>query len=523
MKKCTWAAIPSLVKTGDVIGLAALTVSNLPAALLSSLIEHYNQHHEPTQLTMMMANDISSRGLATELDDFVERHMVDRVIMSIMTASPRTAQAIKHNELEAYFLPQGVIATHYRQTNAITPGVITKIGLNTHIDPRYQGGRVNDKTTASLVSFLNIDGEDFLHYQLPPLDVALLRGTYADEQGNIYMDEEAHLGESYSLALNAKSNGGTVIVQVKAIVDKGQQNPNHVYIPGSLVDYVYVVEDTSQHRQVIQTMYQPTLSGQARIDIIPEPPLPFNVRKLMLRRAAQFLSVGDTMSIGYGINNELTNLLHEEHVNDLVQPIMDIGIFGGFIGSREHFGMNYNSDVRMRHELTWDYIYNGGVSIALMSFAEVDQHGNVNVSYFGNRMNGCGGFIDISQSVQKLILTGTLIAGAKLSIEDQQLSVVEEGHTQKFVETVSNIDFNASYAKSLHQEVFFVTDRAVFELQEDGLTLIEVAPGLDIEQDIIAQMGFTPKISPQLKEVDPAMYQAKWGQLRQTIQSNRIV
>ncbi|MBT2810151.1 CoA-transferase [Staphylococcus coagulans] len=519
MKQCTLETFKTLIHDGDVIGLAALTVSNLPTALLYGLAEQYDETASPAHLTFMLANDISTGGHTIDLDHFIQRNMVDRIIMSIMTASPLTAQAIQSNQVEAYFLPQGVIATHYRQTNHLTPGIITKIGLHTHIDPRYKGGKANEKTQESLVSLINIEGEEFLHYHLPAVNIALLRGTYADEKGNIYMDEEAHLGESYSVALNAKAHHGTVVVQVKAIVDSNQQNPNHVFIPGSLVDYIYVVEDIAYHRQLIQTQYSPALSGQMRVESLPEPPLPFSIRKLILRRAAQFLTTGDTISIGFGINNELTNLLHEERVEHLVQPIMDIGIFGGFIGSRDYYGMNFNVDARMRHDLTWDFIYNSGISIAFMSFAEVDQYGHVNVSYFGHRMNGCGGFIDISQSVQKIVFSGTLVARGQLSVSNQALHVEQQGQTQKFVSNVSNIDFNADYAKSLQQEIYYVTERAVFQLTQDGLMLIEIAPGLDIERDVIAQMGFRPLVSKNLKTIDTSIYHHVWGALLDRIQT----
>ncbi|HFV7263997.1 TPA: acyl CoA:acetate/3-ketoacid CoA transferase, partial [Staphylococcus aureus] len=308
-----------------------------------------------------------------------------------------------------------------------------------------------------------------------------------------------------------------VIVQVKALVDDYQLKPNEVVIPGNLVDYVYVTEDEKNHRQVIQSHYLPALSGEERIDGIPEPALPFNSRKLILRRAAQFLTYGDTISIGYGINNELSNLLHEECVEHDVQPILDVGIFGGFVGSREHFGMNYNADVRMPHDRAWDFIYNNGVSVAYLSFAEVDQYGNVNVSYFNDRLNGCGGFIDITQSVNKIIFSGTFVAGSHVSCHNQRLNIETEGQNQKFVSDVSHIDFNAQYSQLLEQEVYFVTDRAVFELTNQGLKLIEIAPGLDLHKDILNQMAFKPIIADHLKLIDTSIYKEKWGQLKQSI------
>ena len=517
MKHINESEVKTIVKDGDVIGLAALTVSNLPAEVLQLLLNQYDETQSPKDLTFILANDISSGGFTVELDDFVERGMIKKVIMSIMTASKKTVNAIKSNAIQAYFLPQGVIATHYRQSNFVTPGVFTKIGLHTGVDPLYQGGKANTCTTQDIVSRVTLHDETYLHYDFPPVDVAILRGTYADSKGNIYMTHEAHLGESYGVALNAKAHGGTVIVQVKEIVDIHQQNPNDVFIPGALIDYVYVSENSHYHHQLIQTYYQPELSGERRVTTYPEPTLPFTTRKLILRRAAQLLQKGDTVSIGYGINNELTNLLHEEDVEEAVLPIMDTGIFGGFIGSRNHFGMNYNTEARLRHDETWDFIYNGGVSVAYMSFAEVDAQGNVNVSFFGNRMNGCGGFIDISQSVKRLVFCGAFVAGGQLNITDGQLHAHDVSPMHKFVSNVSHVDFNAKYAKTLGQEVHFVTDRAVFELRDDGLTLIEIAPGLDLNRDILKHMDFTPNIAEPLTTIDESIYQEIWGNLSQTL------
>ena len=314
LKQITWHDLQHIIKDGDVIGLPALAVANLPAEVLRAVLAQHDTYHTPNDLTFILANDIHSLGAAPDLDDFIERRMIKRVIMSILTASSKTAQAMKNNDIEAYFLPQGIITTHYRQSNQLLPGVITKIGLNTAVDPRYGGGKVNTRTTDDLVSLVTIDDETYLHYTFPSVDVALLRGTYADQQSNIYLTQEAYLSECYHVALNTKANHGKVIVQVKALVDDYQLKPNEVVIPGNLVDYVYVTEDEKNHRQVIQSHYLPALSGEERIDGIPEPALPFNSRKLILRRAAQFLTYGDTISIGYGINNELSNLLHEECV-----------------------------------------------------------------------------------------------------------------------------------------------------------------------------------------------------------------
>lgn len=521
MQIISFEDLKDIVKSGDVISLAALSVSNLPVSVLKHLVKAHDEYGKLNDLTFMVANDISDyRGDGYDLDSFVSRGMVKRLIMSIIIGSPKTIEAIKNNDVEAYFVPQGLLATHYRNSLAKFPDMISKIGLHTSVDPRFDGGKVNDVTKEDIVSLLEINNEEYLQYKFPKVDIALLRGTYADSEGNIYMHHEAHLGEGYGAALAAHQNGGKVIVQVKEIVQHGSFKPTEVFIPGELVDYVCVNDDPKHHRQTIQNYYDPAISGEYKVLSMPEPINELSTRKVILRRAAQFLNVGNVVSIGFGINNELSNLLVEEKAEDLVQLNIDTGVFGGMIGSGQNFGLNYNLDAKMRHEMTWDFIYSGGIDVAYLSFAEVDQFGNVNVSKYGDRMNGCGGFIDISQTVQKIIFSGTMVVGSKTTWNDKGLVIEKEGHAQKFVEQVHNMDFNASYAKTLNQEVYYVTERAVFQLTDEGVKLIEIAAGLDLEKDILSNIAFQPIIAEELKVTDQQIYQENWGGLQQRIKNN---
>ena len=271
---------------------------------------------------------------------------------------------------------------------------------------------------------------------------------------------------------------------------------------------------------MIQTYYDPDLSGHHRIVQSKESFLEFGSRKIILRRSAQFLKPGHAVSIGYGINNELSNVLREEQAEELVKLNIDTGIFGGIIGSRNHFGMNYNLDARMRHEMTWDFIFNGGLDIAYLSFAEIDQSGSVNVSQFGDRMNGSGGFIDISQTVKTLIFSGTMVVGSESHCEDNELIIDREGHSKKFVETVQSLDFNAAYSRELGQSVYYVTERAVFQLTDSGLELIEIAPGLDLQKDVLDQMDFKPAVAENVKLMNRQLFQESWGELSESIKNN---
>ncbi|WP_301420770.1 acyl CoA:acetate/3-ketoacid CoA transferase [Mammaliicoccus lentus] len=521
MKIISFNDLKDIVKSGDVISIAALSVANLPVNVLKHIALAHEKTGQIDNLTIMLANDISDyRGDGYDLDSFVSRGMVKRLIASIIIGSPKTIEAIKNNEIEAYMLPQGLMATHYRRDSKLFPGTISKIGLNTNIDPRYSGGKVNEVTKKDIVSLLEVNHEEYLHYDFPKTDIALLRGTYADSEGNIFMNHEAHLGEGYGVAAAAHSNGGKVIVQVKEIVESGSFKPTEVFIPGELVDYVVVNDNPKYHRQLPQAYYDPALSGEYRINKMLEPFIEFNTRKVILRRAAQFLQKDDVVSIGFGINNELSNMLVEEEAHDLVQLNVDTGNFGGMVGSREYFGMNYNLDARMRHEMTWDFIYSGGLDVAYLSFAEIDQHGNVNVSMYGDRMNGCGGFVDISQTVKRIVFSGTMVVGSQSTCSNNKLVIEQEGHTKKFVEQVKNLDFNAAYSRKLGQEVYYVTERAVFQLTDDGLKLIEIAPGLDLEKDVLANLAFQPIIADDLKMINRDIYQENWGGLQRSIQDN---
>ena len=517
MKIISYNDLEHIVKTGDVISIAALSVGNLPVEILKNLAEQHDENKKVNDLTFVVSNDISDFDDGFDLDSFVTRGMVKRIITSLVIASPFTVKTIKNNEIEMYFLPQGIIATHYRHQSSSSPGMISKIGLDTVVDPRYSGGRANDVTREDIVSVIDIDGEEYLHYKFPKIDVALLRGTYADEKGNIYMTHESHLGEGYAAAAAARSNNGKIIVQVKEIIKNGSYNPKDVFIPAELVDYVVVNKDPKYHKQVIQDYYDPALAGHYRI-AEPRQGFPeFDARKIILRRSAQFLSPGDGVSIGYGINNELSNLLREEKVGELVNLNIDTGIFGGMLGSGNRFGMNYNLDARIRHDMTWDFIFNDGLDIAYLSFAEIDRHGNVNVSVFGERLNGSGGFIDISQTVQTLIFSGTMVVSSKAECREKTLEIKEEGHTRKFVDSVKSMDFNAAYSRQLGQQVYYVTERAVFELTDAGLKVIEVAPGLQLEKDVLSQMDFKPIIAEDIKVMDPEIYQETWGKLQYSI------
>lgn len=518
MEVIQYDKINQLFKDGDTVAFASIITAGVPSEILYHLVENHKKTGQPNQLTILSANNLSDNRAAIGIDNLVEAGMVKRYITNIFISEPLTREAILHNEIEVYNFPQGVTAQYYRTNNALNPGTITKIGLHTHVDPRQNGGRVNDITKEELVDLVEVAGEEYLHYHYPAVDVCVLRGTYADELGNIYLTEEAFLGEGFGVALAAHHNGGKVIVQVKKIIDSQTQNPKDVFIPGHLVDYVTLNENPELHAQLTRTLYDPLFSGERKCKEIESDYMPLNSKKVILRRALQFLKKNDLAIIGYGISNFSSQLLLEEQATDLVDVMIDLGTIGGYQGAGQTVGMHYNLGAMIRHEMSWDMIYAGGVDIALLSFAEIDQAGNVNVSRFGGKINGMGGFIDISQSVKRLVFSGTMTIKADSTVSDAGLTINKEGKASKFVEKVEQIDFNGQYAVENEVEAYYVTERAVFKLVTGGIMLIEIARGLDLQKDVLDQMDFTPLLADEIGIMSAGIYRERWGGLRDELQ-----
>lgn len=517
MERKTYDELKGMIKDGDVVAFTTFGPAGLPMEIMANLVKEYQETKHPKDLTLISSNNLSDYLSKAGFDEFVEAGMVKSIISNILSASPITQQAINDNKIEAYLLPQGAIATHYRNAMDHSPGLITKIGLHTQVDPRQGGGKTNDITKKDIVSLIEIDDEEYLRYTFPKVDVLLLRATYADEYGNLFMTQEAYLGESFHAAAAVKNNGGKVIVQVKEVIPNQARNSHEVVVPGELVDYVVVNENKNLHRQLPQTHYDPTASGEAYALIPKAFDYPFNIKKVMLRRASKFLNKDDVVGIGYGISNDTSHLLIEEDAHDLVQLNLDLGMLGGYQGARRSMGYNYNSSAKIPHDNSWDMIYGGGLDVALLSFAEVDQYGNVNVSKLGDIANGMGGFIDIAQSVKRLVFSGTFMLKSKVDLTDGKLNIIDQGTRSKFVEKVQQIDFNGKYAKELGQEAFYVTDRGVFELTENGLKLIEIVSGLDVQKDILDHINFDIEVAEDLRVMDESLFNVKWGGLRKSL------
>ncbi len=415
-------------------------------------------------------------------------------------------------QLESYCLPQGVIINLWREIAAGRPGLITKTGLGTFVDPRVEGGRMNKCAKDELVKVVEFNGEEYLFYPAFKPDVAILRGTIADEKGNISFAHESVINEGLSIAEATKNNGGIVIVQVEYLAKKDTLNPKDIKIPGILVDYVVKAKDPMSCWQAEGDYWEPSFSGQIKIPLDEIKPIPFDERKVICRRCAMELKKGNVINLGVGMPADVSKVVAEEGLIEEVTMSTESGMVGGVPSALPSFGSAYNPEAIITPNDMFDLISGGGLDVTCLGIGEVDKYGNNNVSRMGKRLTGPGGFIDITAATKTVIFAGTFTGHAEYKVGDGKLEILKEGDIQKFVDTVGQITFAGQYAPA-NQKVMYITERAVFELIDHQITLTEIAPGMDLQKDILDQMGFTPAIADDLKTMDPGIFQETWGGL----------
>lgn len=479
-----------LIRSGETIATSGFVGCGTPDALLDGLARRFRESGDPAGLTLLFAAGQGDGG-EQGLNRLAEPGLLRRVVGGHWGLIPRVAALAVSGQIEGWNLPQGVISRLYRDMAAGLPGTVSRIGLHTFVDPRSQGGRVNERTTDDLVEVVHLGGEELLFYRATPIDVALLRGTSADEHGNITMEREALTLDNLAMACAARNNGGKVIVQVERIVSAGTLDPRLVKIPHILVDAVVVAPEL--HRQTYATAFNPGYAHEVRIPLDLIPPMPMNERKIAARRAAMELPDGGVVNLGIGMPDGVSTVAAEEHVIDRITLTTEPGIVGGMPASGGDFGAALNPDALIDQNQQFDFYQGGGLDLTVLGMAELDADGNVNVSRFGPRLTGAGGFIDISQSARTVVFVGTFTAGGmQVGISDGRLTILSEGRSRKLVRHVEQVTFNGRYAASLGQRVLYVTERAVFAATPEGLRLIEVAPGIDVERDVLGQMDFAP-------------------------------
>ncbi|SEF59188.1 acyl CoA:acetate/3-ketoacid CoA transferase [Marinobacterium lutimaris] len=502
-----------LINDGDTVAWTTIGMSYFAEEIAQALEKRFVETGSPKNITPV--HDCGcGNGQEAGMAHLAYEGLTKRLVSGHTGQAPKMAQMVADNKIEAYLLPQGVLATLWRQIAGHKPGVITKVGMGTYVDPRLQGGKVTDKTTEDMVKLIEIEGEEWLLYKSFPVNVAIIRATTADENGNLTVEEEAQISEALPMAQAAHNTGGIVIAQVKHLAEAHSLHPKDVKIPGALVDYV-VVAKPENHKQTITTEYNPGLAGNTRVPLGAIPPMPFSERKLIARRAAMELRPNTLVNLGIGVPDGVASVAAEEGVVKQFTLTTELGTYGGIPASGGDFGAAWNADAIIEHHAQFDFYDGGGLDIAFLGLAQADTKGNLNVSKFGPKVVGPGGFINITQSAKKVVFCGTLTAGAKYEFSENGIHITQEGKAKKFVEAVDQITFSGDIALQNKQPVVYITERAVFELREGGITLTEIAPGLDLEKDVLAAMDFRPQIADDLKTMPIELFQESWGGLKQ--------
>lgn len=483
----------------------------VPEAVLEAIETRFLEEKSPCDLTLIHVVGIGDRvhkGAAR----FRHAGMLKRSITSALIDSPPLMEMALANKIESYILPQGVMSQLMRDIAGNRPGLITKTGLHTFIDPRHGGGRQNDRSKDDLVELLTIGGEEWLRFKPLKFDVAILRGTTADEDGNISMEQEAIPGEMLSMAQATKRQGGIVIVQVKRVAKRGALSPRAVKIPGIVVDYVVVDPD---QRQTYATDYSASYAGELRVPLASVKPLSFGHRKIVARRAAMEFTPGAICNLGAGISTGIAAVAAEEDIVDKIVLTNEQGFVGGAPLTGPDSGTAQNYDAVVDQPYQFDFYDGGGLDLAFLSFVEVDGEGSVNITRFGDKIVGVGGFINISQNAKHVIFSGTFTAGGlEVACADGGLKIVREGQHKKFIERIEYISYSAPFAVSEGRTAIFITERAVLKAVNGGLELIEIAPGIDLEKDIVCQMAYRPRIAPDLKPMDKRLFSPALMNLR---------
>lgn len=476
----------------------------VPDEILKALGQRFRHTGKPESLTVLHPCGIGDSD-TLGLNHIAYPDMLKRVVGGFYGNAPKMVELALSDRFEGYNFPQGVLSHLIRAIAAGEPGLLTKTGLHTFVDPRYEGGKVNPSAKVDLVELVHIGNEEFLFYKTMPVDVAIIRGSSVDRNGNLSMENEVGTFAMLSIAQAARVNKGIVIAQVRE-AKKGESTASvQVKVPAALIDYTVLAPGQPM---TYLTENDPSMISKDRPFKDGEPGLE-GIKKIVARRGAMELFPGAFVNLGYGISDGIPIVAREEGFLDQITFLIEQGPLGGIPTTGLNFGAMYNPDAILDDSYQFDFFHGGGLDIAYLGFAEIDRYGNVNSSRFGNRMTGCGGFIDISQHTGKIVFCGSFAARGEIDFQDEGIRIINKGKYKKFVSEVGQITFNGKYALRNNQEVLYLTERGVFKLTEHGLLLTEIAPGTNLKKDILSMMEFKPAVSPELKLMDHRLFSEK--------------
>ena len=492
-----------VIRDGDTVATSGFVGAGFAEEIAAKLEETFLATGRPRNLTLVYAAG-QGDGAEKGLNHLGHEGLVRRVVGGHIGLAPKLQKLIRENKILAYNFPQGVISHLFRDIAAHKVGTITTVGMGTYIDPRNDGGKLNELTKKEgedLIKVITLEAAEYLLYKAFPINVALIRGTTADTNGNVTMEKEALTQEALAIAMAAKNSNGFVIVQVERIAEHGTLNARNVKIPGILVDCV-VLSRPENHWQTFATPYNPAFSCEIKIPMQSIPPMDISERKIISRRAAFELKANMVVNLGIGMPEGIAQVANEEKILDLLTLTAEPGVIGGIPAGGLNFGAGTNMEALIDQPYQFDFYDGGGLDVAFLGLAQADQYGNLNVSKFGPRFTGPGGFINISQRSKKIVFVGAFTAGKlKVAVEEGKLRIVQEGKERKFLKQVEQVTFSGKYAAEKGQPVLYITERCVFQLTTQGMELIEIAPGIDLKKDILAQMDFKPVIQePRLMD-----------------------
>lgn len=529
-----------LFQDNMVIASATFGLAGWPEEVSLALVKRYDETGKPRGLTQMNAAGIGNwgggpargtRGMLGDPPQRAERGLgawiredyglLTRCISSHMGSSPALLKAVSENKMMGYNLPLGTMLQVWREAGRNMPGAMTKTGLGTFIDPRNEGGKLNALTQEKgedLVAYIpDFFGEEYLFYKVPRIDIGIMRGTTADENGNITCEKESHNLEMLAVAQTAKAHGGIVIVQVETLAKAGTLNPKLVKVPGIYVDYIVVAQEPEEIMQTQGTKYNRAFTGEAKVSLASSmQPLPFDHEKVLVRRATKEIKPGYKCNFGIGVPTFTGSVLNEEGVGHSITMISESGSIGGTPGVALDFGAHWNVEASCDQGEHFSFFDGGGLDLGIFGLSEVDKDGNVNTSLLNGKIMGVGGFANISATAKHAVFAGTFTAGGlECEVVDGKMVIKTEGKFKKFVESCPQLTFNADQSLKRGNSIIYITERCVIRRTEKGMILEEIAPGIDLQTQVLDQMGFKPIIpegGPKL--MDPEIFHPTWGKLK---------